>query len=67
MLEWVHKRLTPAAQKLPAAPPTGRIALVKENWEMITQDPWVLLNSMGHELELLSNPVQTKVPHVPNT
>ena len=40
----------------------GRIKEFKENWAMLTQDPWVLQTVQGFQLPLASQPVQTSVP-----
>ena len=40
----------------------GRIKEFKENWVLLTQDPWVLETVQGFQLPLLSQPFQTSVP-----
>ena len=40
----------------------GRIKEFKENWALLTQDPWVLQTVQGFQLSLASQPVQTSVP-----
>lgn len=40
----------------------GRIKEFKENWAILTQDPWVLQTVQGFQLPLLGQPVQTAVP-----
>ena len=40
----------------------GRIKEFKENWVLLTQDPWVLQTVQGFQLPLASQPVQTSVP-----
>ena len=34
-----------------------------ENWQAITQDKWVLQSIQGIHLDLISTPVQTKMPN----
>ena len=40
----------------------GHIKEFKENWALLTQDPWVLQTVQGFQLPLASQPVQTSVP-----
>ena len=40
----------------------GRIKEFKENWALLTQDPWVLQTVQGFQLPLSSHPAQTSVP-----
>ena len=40
----------------------GRIKEFRENWALLTQDPWVLQTVQGFQLPLASQPVQTSVP-----
>ena len=49
---------------------TGRIKAFKQNWALLTQDPWVLQTVQGFHLPLVAQPVQTTVPsqmHFPPT
>ena len=34
----------------------GRLQFFAQNWQIITQDPWVLQTIQGYEIELLSHP-----------
>ena len=34
----------------------GRLQFVAQNWQIITQDPWVLQTIQGYKIELLSHP-----------
>ena len=36
-----------------------------QNWQIITQDPWVLQTIQGYEIELLNHPRQTNLPPPP--
>ena len=40
----------------------GRIKAFKDNWAVLTQDPWVLQTVQGFKLPLVAQPVQTIVP-----
>ena len=40
----------------------GRIKEFKENWPLLTQDPWVLQTVQGFQLPLVAQPVQVTVP-----
>ena len=40
----------------------GRIKAFKQNWALLTQDPWVLQTVQGFHLPLVAQPVQTTVP-----
>ena len=44
----------------------GQAAVVHINWKLITQDPWVLENVLGHKLELVETPVRMKAPEEPH-
>ena len=39
----------------------GRIKAFKQNWALLTQDPWVLQTVQGFHLPLVAQPVQTTV------
>ena len=41
----------------------GRVAYFLPNWEVLTQDQWVLQTVAGYYLELTEAPVQNRVPH----
>ena len=41
----------------------GRVSYFLSNWEVLTQDQWVLQTVGGYQLELTSTPHQTRVPH----
>ena len=41
----------------------GRVAHFLPNWEVLTQDQWVLQTVAGYQLELTTTPYQTQVPH----
>ena len=41
----------------------GRVAHFLPNWEVLTQDQWVLQTVAGYQLELTTTPYQTHVPH----
>ena len=43
----------------------GRLQFFAQNWQIITQDPWVLQIIQGYEIELLSHPWQTSLPSPP--
>ena len=40
----------------------GRIKEFKENWALLTQDPWVLQTVQGFQLPFLGQPVQSSAP-----
>jgi len=40
----------------------GRVAYFLPNWEMLTQDQWVLQTVAGYHLELISTSHPTRVP-----
>ena len=40
----------------------GRLQFFAQNWQIITQDPWVLQTIQGYKIELLSHPRQTSLP-----
>ena len=40
----------------------GRIKEFKENWALLTQDPWVLQTVQGFQLPLVAQPLQVTVP-----
>ena len=40
----------------------GRVAHFQTNWELLTQDKWVLQTVAGYQLELLGVPYQTRHP-----
>ena len=40
----------------------GRIKEFKENWALLTQDPWVLQTVQGFQLPLIGQPVQISAP-----
>ena len=67
-LNWVKAQLVGYlhATKALTAPPTGRLQLLTRNWQLITQDPWVLENIQGHRLELIDTPVQCTAPEEPH-
>ena len=44
----------------------GRLAHFQCNWEILTQDQWVLQTVAGYQLELLAIPHQTTYPHPMN-
>ena len=69
-LDWVNSRLVVNlhATKALLASPTGRLKILQCNWELITQDPWVLATIQGHRLELIEKPTQGIAPenfHLP--
>ena len=39
----------------------GRLQFFAQNWQIITQDPWVRQTIQGYEIELLSHPQQTSL------
>ena len=41
----------------------GRVAHFLPNWEVLTQDQWVLQTVAGYQLELTTTPYQAHVPH----
>ena len=41
----------------------GRVAHFQENWEMLTDDWWVLQTVAGYQPELSETPCQTSYPH----
>ena len=41
----------------------GRVAHFQENWEMLTNDQWVLQIVAGYQIELSKTPCQTSYPH----
>jgi len=41
----------------------GRVAYFLPNWEVLTQDQWVLQTVAGYHLELTQTPTQVRVPH----
>ena len=41
----------------------GRVAYFLSNWEVLTQDQWVLQTVVGYHLELTEAPTQERVPH----
>ena len=43
----------------------GRLQFFAQNWQIITQDPWVIKTIQGYEIELLSHPWQTSLPPPP--
>ena len=40
----------------------GRLQYFLNNWEQITQDPWVLNTVKGYKIELLDSPFQPRIP-----
>ena len=42
----------------------GRLALIRDNWEKVTQDQWVLDVVTGYRIEFLSPPTQMSSPRV---
>ena len=60
VLQWMRNQLlvNPYAMKALSALPTGRLQLLIVNWKLITRDPQVLENVLGHRLELTEPPVQ---------
>ena len=67
-LDWVKSQLATTATR-PLTTPTGRLQLLIHNWQLITQDAWVLENVQGHKLELTQVPVQGRTPeesHLPS-
>ena len=43
----------------------GRLQFFSQNWQHITQDPWVLQTVQGYEIELLDCPCQSRIPSPP--
>ena len=43
----------------------GRLQFFSQNWQHITQDPWVLQTVQGYEIELLDCPWQSRIPSPP--
>ena len=43
----------------------GRLQFFAQNWQIITQDPWVLQTIRGYKIDLLSHPRQTSLPSPP--
>jgi len=43
----------------------GRMQFFSQNWQHITQDPWVLQTIQGYEIELLDLPWQSIIPSPP--
>ena len=41
----------------------GRVSYFLSNWEVLTQDQWVLQTVGGYQLELISIPHQVRIPH----
>lgn len=41
----------------------GRLRLFVKNWQIISQDPWVLQTVMGYQIPLISKPVQNQEPY----
>ena len=66
--EWVktHLEINVHAMNAVLGPPTGRLQLLRANWELITQDLWIIENCQGHKLELIETPVQKKAPEEPH-
>ena len=67
-LQWMRNQLLVNlyAMKTLSALPTGWLQLLIPNWKLITQDPWVLENVLGHRLELTEPPVQRTAPEEPH-
>jgi len=42
----------------------GRVAYFLPNWEVLTQDQWVLQTVAGYQLELTEVPTQARTPHM---
>ena len=45
--------------------PAGRLKGHEDTWKVITRDPWVLATVQGYQIDFLSKPQQTVVPHTP--
>ena len=43
----------------------GRLQFFAQNWQIITQDPWLLQTIQGYKIELLSHPRQASLPSPP--
>ena len=55
----VKLSVIPSVSKLPLG---GRIAHFYQNWQNITNDPWVLETVVGYKIEFLESPHQTYIP-----
>ena len=53
--------LSPIAN-LETLPPAGRVCSCIRNWELISDDPWILEVVMGYRLELAHIPHQRVTP-----
>ena len=65
-LVWVRSHLVLNATRLQMTTPTGRLQLLVHNWQLITQDPWVLESVQGYKLEFTQTPVQRRAPEEPH-
>jgi len=52
--------------QLPSVPLAGRLMHHLQNWQVITQDRWVLNTVQGYQIELISKPWQVSVPTPPH-
>ena len=64
----VNQQVPPASRiqfhTIKANPPIGgRIKHFLKNWEILTQDPWVLETVSGYKLEFVQLPFQEKIPN----
>lgn len=41
----------------------GRLRLFIQNWQILSQDPWVLQTVEGYQIPLISEPVQSQEPY----
>ena len=64
-LKWVKEQLVVNAMKVVETMPMGRLQLFLPNWQIITQDLWVLVNVRGHKLEFTEVPSQREAPPEP--
>ena len=55
----VKLSVIPSVSKLPLG---GRIVHFYQNWQNITNDPWVLETVVGYKIEFLESPHQTYIP-----
>ena len=65
VLKWVKEQLVVNAMKVVETTPTGRLQLFLPEWQIITQDLWVLENVWGHKLEFTEVPSQREAPTEP--
>jgi len=51
---------------IPRAPLAGRLIQYLQNWQIITQDRWVLNTVQDYQIEMISEPWQVSLPTAPH-